>query len=149
MTTSPPDISSLSLSHRPSQQRLHDTYDYEGNGGSRPQYHFATSSGIPPQSQYSPLSMGQSPLKNKPLRSALPTVRIGPDLLRLISVFLNFMCVVSNGSIILPTVVRCPRKTTLTFLPLAALPLWVILTPLSLPLRLARTLTTRLFLPPL
>ncbi|KAF8163077.1 hypothetical protein B0H34DRAFT_306848 [Crassisporium funariophilum] len=70
MSNSPPDISSLSLSHRSSQQRLHDTYDYEG----RPQFHYATTSGIPAQSQYNPLtSMGPSPLKNKPLRSALPT----------------------------------------------------------------------------
>lgn len=53
MTSSSPDIdiSSLSLS---SQQRLHDSYDYEANTG-RPLYHFAT-----------------SPLK-KPIRSALPT----------------------------------------------------------------------------
>ncbi|KAK0228215.1 RRM/R3H domain-containing protein [Armillaria fumosa] len=70
MTSSPPDISSLSLS---SQQRLHDTYDYEGNSGSRPHYHYATSPGIPVQSQYNPLTTGQSPLKSKPLRSGLPT----------------------------------------------------------------------------
>lgn len=71
MTTSPPDISSLSLS---SQPRLHDTYDYDGNNSStRPPYHFATSTGIPVHSQYSPLSAGQSPLKNKPIRSGLPT----------------------------------------------------------------------------
>lgn len=75
MTSSPsPDLSSLSLSSRPSQQRLHDTYDYEGGNNGRSQYHFATSSGIPAQSQYSPLAMNQSPLKNKPLRSGLPTV---------------------------------------------------------------------------
>ncbi|RDB21021.1 hypothetical protein Hypma_011391 [Hypsizygus marmoreus] len=74
MTSSPPDISSLSLSSRPSQQRLHDTYDYEGNSNSRPQYHFATSPGIQAQSPYNALtSMSQSPLKNKPVRSALPT----------------------------------------------------------------------------
>ncbi|KAF8894440.1 hypothetical protein BD779DRAFT_1501053 [Infundibulicybe gibba] len=70
MTSSPPDISSLSLSP---QQRLHDNYDYDGNGG-RPQYHFATSTGIPAQSQYNQLTIGQgqSPLR-KPMRSALPT----------------------------------------------------------------------------
>uniref|UniRef100_A0A0W0F1Q7 R3h domain n=1 Tax=Moniliophthora roreri TaxID=221103 RepID=A0A0W0F1Q7_MONRR len=70
MTNSPPDISTLSLS---SQQRLHDTYDYEGGSGNR-QYHFATSPGIPIQSQYNPLTTGQSPLKNKPaVRGSLPT----------------------------------------------------------------------------
>jgi hypothetical protein len=75
MTSSPPDISSLSLSSHASQQRLHDTYDYEGNSGSGPQYRFATSPGIHPQSQYNPLtSISQSPIK-KPIRSALPTVR--------------------------------------------------------------------------
>jgi hypothetical protein len=80
MTSSPPDISSLSLSSHPSQQRLHDTYDYEGNSGNsvnsgnRPPYHFATSPGIHSQSQFNPLtSISQSPLK-KPIRSALPTV---------------------------------------------------------------------------
>ncbi|KAG6812763.1 hypothetical protein H0H92_000678 [Tricholoma furcatifolium] len=58
MTTSPPDISSLTLS---SPSRLHDNYDYEA----RSQY-FATSTGIPLQSSY-------SPHKNKPIRSAIPT----------------------------------------------------------------------------
>ncbi|KAJ7445797.1 hypothetical protein B0H11DRAFT_2086919 [Mycena galericulata] len=74
MTSSPPDISSLSLSS--SHQRLHHDYDsYEDNlnSGTRPQYHFATSPGIPVQSQYNPLTVGQSPLKSKPLRGALPT----------------------------------------------------------------------------
>jgi hypothetical protein len=77
MTSSPPDISSLSLS---SQQRLHDTYDYEGisgnsaNSANRPPYHFATSPGIHAQSQFNPLTgINQSPIK-KPIRSALPTV---------------------------------------------------------------------------
>ncbi|KAG5645047.1 hypothetical protein DXG03_007226 [Asterophora parasitica] len=73
MTSSPPDISSLSLASRPSQQRLHDTYDYDGNSNNRPQYHFATSPGIQAQSPYNPLSINPSPLKNKPIRSALPT----------------------------------------------------------------------------
>ncbi|KAG6874328.1 hypothetical protein C0995_001553 [Termitomyces sp. Mi166 len=73
MTSSPPDISSLSLSSIPSQQRLNDTYDYEGNSNARPQYHFATSPGIHSQSSYNPLSLNPSPLKNKPIRSALPT----------------------------------------------------------------------------
>ncbi|KAF7359410.1 R3h domain [Mycena sanguinolenta] len=65
--TTPPDISSL---------RLHDSsYDsYEAsNSASRPQYHFATSPGIPVPSQYNPLTAGQSPLKAKPLRNPLPT----------------------------------------------------------------------------
>lgn len=73
MTGSPPDLSSLSLNSHSSQQRLHDSYDYEGNVGNRNQYHFATSPGLPIQSQYNPLTTGQSPLK-KPVRSGLPTV---------------------------------------------------------------------------
>lgn len=74
--SSPPDISTLSLSSRPSQQRLHDIYDYEGNSGNgRPQYHFSTSPPVPAQSQYNQLGMTQSPLKNKSLRGGLPTVR--------------------------------------------------------------------------
>lgn len=74
--SSPPDMSSLSLSSRPDQQRLHDNYDYEGNnsGNGRPQYHFSTSPPISAPSQYNPLGMSQTPLK-KPLRSGLPTVR--------------------------------------------------------------------------
>jgi hypothetical protein len=77
MTSSPPNISSLSLSS-PSQQRLHETaYDYEGNGGNgRPQYHFSTSPSVVVPSQYNPLSMSTSPLKNnKPAtRGGLPVV---------------------------------------------------------------------------
>jgi len=71
--TSSPNLSSLSLSSPP-QQRLHDTYDYEGNSGNgRPQYHFQTSPPVPAQSQYNPLSMSPSPLKNKPAtRGSLP-----------------------------------------------------------------------------
>ncbi|RXW24900.1 hypothetical protein EST38_g955 [Candolleomyces aberdarensis] len=72
MTTSPPDISTLSLSHRPSQQRLHDSYDYDASSTNRAQYHYATSQGLP-QSPYAPIAgMNQLPLKNKPLRGALP-----------------------------------------------------------------------------
>lgn len=85
MTSSPPDISSLSLSSRPSQQRLHDTYDYEGNtgGNGRSPFQFSTSPPIAAQSQYNQLGMNQSPLKNKPLRGGLPTVRhFSPDLYR-------------------------------------------------------------------
>ncbi|PPQ78180.1 hypothetical protein CVT25_015513 [Psilocybe cyanescens] len=69
MSNSPPDISSLTLNSRASQQHLHDSYDYEG----RSQFHFATTQGLQ-QSPYNPLSsIAQSPLKNKPVRSALPT----------------------------------------------------------------------------
>ncbi|TFK25073.1 hypothetical protein FA15DRAFT_668946 [Coprinopsis marcescibilis] len=73
MTSSPPDISSLTLSHRASQQRLHDSYDYDANGPNRPHYHYATSQGLP-QTPYTPLtSMNQSPLKNKStVRNPLP-----------------------------------------------------------------------------
>jgi hypothetical protein len=66
MTTSPPDLSQLSLNN---QQRPNDTYDYDG---SRSQYHYATSPGLPVQSQYNPLT-SSSPLK-KPARSGLPSV---------------------------------------------------------------------------
>jgi len=74
MSSSPPDISSLTLHSRPSQQRLHDAYDYDGNN-SRNQFHFATSQGLQ-QSPYTvnPLSsISHSSLKNKPIRSGLPT----------------------------------------------------------------------------
>ncbi|KAF9052773.1 hypothetical protein BJ165DRAFT_1413179 [Panaeolus papilionaceus] len=73
MSSSPPDISSLTLNSRPSQQRLHDTYDYEGNNTSlNRQYHFATTQALQ-QSPYNPLStLSQSPLK-KQVRSGLPT----------------------------------------------------------------------------
>lgn len=72
--TSPPDLSSLSLNSHP-QQRLHDSYDYEGSPA-RQQYFATTSPGnIAAQSQFSALTMGQSPLKAKPARGALPTVR--------------------------------------------------------------------------
>jgi hypothetical protein len=71
-----PDIGSLSLSSQ-SHQRLHDTYDFDGTGtgNGRPQYHYATSPAAPPsQSPFLPLSMNQSPLKNKPSRAGLPSV---------------------------------------------------------------------------
>ncbi|KAJ6606586.1 hypothetical protein DFH09DRAFT_1120707 [Mycena vulgaris] len=68
MTSSPPDISTLSLG---SSHRLHDSYNDPYDNG-RAQY-FQTAPGIPVQSQYNPLTAGQSPLKSKPLRGALPT----------------------------------------------------------------------------
>ncbi|KAF7311663.1 R3h domain [Mycena kentingensis (nom. inval.)] len=68
MTGSPPDLSALTLSGG----RLHDSYEFDGNSAAaRPQYHFATSTGIPAQTPYPPLGPGQSPLK-KPARSGLP-----------------------------------------------------------------------------
>lgn len=72
MTSSPPDISTLSLS----SQRLHETYDYEGNAAARQQYHFNTTQGLQ-QSPYNPISsLGQSPLKSKSaIRAGLPSVR--------------------------------------------------------------------------
>ncbi|KAI0273847.1 hypothetical protein BC834DRAFT_855839 [Gloeopeniophorella convolvens] len=75
-SSSTPDLASLSLSSQPSHQRLHDTYDYDGTGpgNARPQYHFATSPHAPAgQPIFNPLSMSQSPLKNKPVRAGLPS----------------------------------------------------------------------------
>ncbi|KAL1691467.1 hypothetical protein GGG16DRAFT_53475 [Schizophyllum commune] len=70
MTGSPPDMSTLNIA----PQRLHDSYDYEGNSpAGRQPYHFATTTGIPAQSAYQGLGVGQSPLKNKPARGGLPT----------------------------------------------------------------------------
>lgn len=79
MTTSPtPDMSSLSLN---TQQRLNDTHDYDGPAppSARQQYQFSTSPPISAQSPYNPLNISPSPLKIKPFRGALPTVR--PSLL--------------------------------------------------------------------
>ncbi|PPQ64666.1 hypothetical protein CVT26_002756 [Gymnopilus dilepis] len=68
MSASPPDISSLTLNPRASQQRLNDTYDYDSNNA----FHFATTQGLQ-QSPYNPLSsIAQSPLK-KQVRNPLPT----------------------------------------------------------------------------
>ncbi|KAI0340676.1 hypothetical protein BDW22DRAFT_391793 [Trametopsis cervina] len=74
-TSSTPDISNLSLSSKPSQQRLHEAYDYEGTatGNGRSPYHFSTSPPIAAQSQYNPLNLSQSPLKNKTMRGGLPS----------------------------------------------------------------------------
>jgi len=75
MTSSPtPDLASLAQ-----QQRLHDSYDYEGKISSlsptKPQYHFQTSPPISAPSQYTPLAVGQLSLK-KPVRSGLPVVSL-------------------------------------------------------------------------
>ena len=129
MSNSPPDISSLSLSSRPSQQRLHDTYDYDANSVNRSQFHFATSQGLP-QSPYNPLtSINQSPIKNKPVRSAIPTVRF------FFLILLPFSPPsFSNGSTtLLQTVGRSLPTTTQIFLPLAVPLPWVILTSLPPP----------------
>ena len=80
-SSSTPDIAAqvatLSLGTQP-QQRLHDTYDFDGGAGGngRNPYHFSTSPPIPAQSQYNPLGMNQSPLKNKASRAALPSVSL-------------------------------------------------------------------------
>jgi hypothetical protein len=78
--SSTPDIASLSLSSK-SLSHNNDSYDYEGNGGNggaRSQYHYSTSPPIPAQSQYNPLTLNQSPLKNKTMRGGLPSVRFHP-----------------------------------------------------------------------
>ncbi|KAG9318148.1 hypothetical protein JVU11DRAFT_221 [Chiua virens] len=75
MTSSPtPDISALSLNTQPSQQRLNDSYDYDGlaNPNGRHQLQF-TSPPISASSLYNPLGIAPSPLKMKPVRSGLPT----------------------------------------------------------------------------
>ena len=64
--TSTPDIANLTISGTPRG----DVGEYEG----RPQYHFQTATGVP-QSAYNNLGVNQSPLKNKPSRAGLPTVR--------------------------------------------------------------------------
>lgn len=142
MSISPPDLSSLSLSSRPSQQRLHDTYDYDAN---RSPFHFATSQGLP-QSPYNPLtSITQSPIKNKPVRSAIPTVCFSPW------IFFDYpphLPSLSNGlTTLLQIVGRSLLKTTLIFLPLAVLPLWVILMLLPPPSRLAVLIQTTISFP--
>ena len=126
MTTSPtPDISSLSLNTQHPQQRLNDTYDYDGPAsGNGRQYQFS-SPPISAQSLYNPLNMTPSPLKMKPARGGLPTVRIpsAPFLSILSLLFL------SNGSTTpYPSqkIVLFPPTTIPTFRPLVALPLWVI-----------------------
>jgi hypothetical protein len=115
--TSSPDLSTLSLS-----SRLHDTYDYEGNGasggGQRP-YHFSTSPPISAPSQYNPLSVvGQSPIK-KPSRAALPSVLTHSLFLSLFSNLFSR----SNGLIPLEIIGRYPPITIPTFHLLVALPL--------------------------
>ena len=122
--SSTPDISSLSLSSKPSQQRIHDSYDYEGNGGNggaRSQYHYSTSPPIPAQSQYNPLTLNQSPLKNKTMRGGLPSVRFFLFTLPLSNTGLTEPQ--SNGWTTpssLPITGRSPLTTTPTFLLLEA-----------------------------
>ncbi|THH04814.1 hypothetical protein EW145_g5243 [Phellinidium pouzarii] len=74
-SSTPPDISSLSISSQ--QTRPHDPYDYDSLAvGSNPrqQFHFSTSPVMSGQLPYNPLGLNQSPLKNKSLsRSGLPT----------------------------------------------------------------------------
>lgn len=80
MTTSPtPDMSTLSLN---TQQRLNDIHDYDGSAppSARQQYQFSTSPPISAQSHYNPLNVSPSPLRIKPPRSGLPTVRLSPPL---------------------------------------------------------------------
>lgn len=105
MSSSPPDISTLSLHP---QQRLHDAYDYD-----RPQFPFATTQGY----NISPL---QSALKSKPVRSGLPSVRF-PFLCLFYTILTSsysngWRATPQRGDLFLPT-------TTRTFLPLAVLPL--------------------------
>jgi len=127
MSSSPsptPDIASLSLSSKPSRQRIHDSYDYEGNGGNggaRSQYHYSTSPPIPAQSQYNPLTLNQSPLKNKTMRGGLPSVRF---FLRPFLTLLNTGLTEhrSNGwTTPSPIAGRSPLTTTPTFPPLEVL----------------------------
>jgi len=78
MTSSPtPDIGSLSLN--PQSQRLHDSYDYDQSPthAARQQYQFIPQAApsFSGQTQYNPLGINPSPLKMKPIRSGLPTVR--------------------------------------------------------------------------
>ena len=56
----------------------HDTNDYDGLAQitARQQYQFSTSPPITAQSPYNPLNMAPSPLKIKPTRGGLPTVRL-------------------------------------------------------------------------
>ena len=103
-----PDIASLSLSSQ-SHQRLHDTYDFDGTGtgNGRPQYHYATSPPAPPsQSPFIPLSMNQSPLKNKPSRAGLPSVCppfFSPVIIIVVNIhYLHMLPLISNGSTVVP-----------------------------------------------
>lgn len=113
MSSSPPDISTLSLHP---QQRLHDAYDYD-----RPQFPFATTQGY----SVSPL---HSALKSKPARSGLPSVCflfLSPFLLLLTYSYSNgWRLTLQRGDLFPPT-------TTRIFLPLAVLPLLSMLIPPS------------------
>jgi hypothetical protein len=146
--SSTPDISSLSLSHKPSQQRLHENYDYEGNisGNGRPQYHYSTSPPIPAQSQYNPLTLNQSPLKNKTVRGGLPSVCV-LIFLRSPAIALYLLFMSSNGLIIplllqttvhfRPTIIRIYLLLEVPHLCLTSIRQWLRrLRPLSVTTRL-------------
>ena len=59
-SSSTPDIAAqvatLSLGSQPNQQRLHDTYDFDGitGGNGRTPYHYSTSPPIPPSLSTTP-----------------------------------------------------------------------------------------------
>lgn len=110
MSTSPPDIASLTLASHP---RLHEAYDYDGSS-SRTPFHFATSQGLQ-QTPYNPLS-SIAP-KNKSIRTPLPTVCfLSFDLDRSYLVFSNGLRPPPP-----PTLVLSPLTTTPIFLPQAVL----------------------------
>ncbi|KAL5511412.1 PIN4 [Sanghuangporus vaninii] len=86
-STSPtlPDISSLSISSQ-QQHRPHDSpYDFDAlqaGQNQRQQFHFSTSPAVPGQMPYTPLGLGQSPLKSKPpIRAGLPAQWIDSQIL--------------------------------------------------------------------
>jgi hypothetical protein len=151
-----PDIASLSLSSQ-SHQRLHDTYDFDGTGtgNGRAQYHYATSPPAPPsQSPFLPLSMNQSPLKNKTSRAGLPSVcpPFFSPVITIVNIhYLHMLPLISNGSTVVPR----------TLIVALYLPLTILIFPLvevrrlsrrSMPLRAflqVRIPKTRLYPPPL
>ncbi len=122
MSSSPPDISSLSL------QRLHDPYDYDGTSPSRQPFH-------PFASQHSAYA-----LKGKPVCTPLHSLHLPSSLL--------FFC--SSGSTqVLPTFVPSLHKTILIFHPPAVPRPWAISLPLLYhPSLLPKVWKTRSF-PPL
>ena len=73
MTSSPPDIASLTLHSRASQQRLHDSYDYEGESLNR-QFHFATAQG--PYAKPKPAARGALPTVSGELAARHPLTAV-------------------------------------------------------------------------